>query len=142
MMKYGRMCCTTVLPRATNWPIMFIYWMQSNEDTLLDIYSESQFAHWIEDGNRSSANWVTEQENISFQKVPVIFGYLSLTIILGIPCSFWIIYMNVVGNVIALKGWEREQKWAYFVSQSTTTMMTLFPLNFSRLVIKSIETSF
>ena len=48
--------------------------------------------------------------------------------------------MNVA-IILALKGWESAQKFAYLVSLSTTTMMTLFPSDLGRPVIKSIETS-
>jgi hypothetical protein len=36
---------------------------------------------------------------------------------------------------------KRERECPYFVSQSTTTMMTIFPSNLGKPVIKSIETS-
>jgi len=38
-------------------------------------------------------------------------------------------------------GWDNAQKCAYLVSLSTTTMMTLFPSDLGKPVIKSIETS-
>jgi hypothetical protein len=50
--------------------------------------------------------------------------------------------MNFVAILLSLKGWKREKKWAYFVNQSNTTMMVIFPLDLGKLVIKSIETSY
>src|ERR1700731_4124075 len=68
-------------------------------------------------------------------------GSLSLTIIFGFPCSFLIVSINAVETVLALNGCVNAQKCAYLVSLSTTTMMTLFPSNLGKPVIKSIETS-
>ena len=44
------MCCTIIPPRETTWPIVYVYHMQINKDTLLEIYSQSQFSHQIEGG--------------------------------------------------------------------------------------------
>jgi len=49
--------------------------------------------------------------------------------------------MNVVETVVALKWWEKAQKCVYLVSLSTITMMTLFPLEFNKPMMKSMETS-
>jgi hypothetical protein len=49
--------------------------------------------------------------------------------------------MNVVATVLSLKGCEREKKWGYFVSQSTTTMVIIFPSDLGKTIIKSIEIS-
>jgi len=57
------------------------------------------------------ANWVPKQENISIQKLPMKIVSLPLTIILGFPCSLWIVSMNVVATIVYLKGWKREKKW-------------------------------
>ena len=68
-------------------------------------------------------------------------GSMSLTIIFGLPCSLWIVSMNVVETVLSLKRWESAQKCVYLFSLSTITMMTLFPSDFGNPVMKSMETS-
>ena len=52
-MKYGRMCCTTILPRETTWPIVYVYHMQNKKYILLEISSQYQFSHRIEDDKMS-----------------------------------------------------------------------------------------
>ena len=49
--------------------------------------------------------------------------------------------MNFIATILALKGSESAQTCEYLVSLSTTTMITLFPYDLGRFVIKSIETS-
>ena len=68
-------------------------------------------------------------------------GYFSLTIIFGFPCSFWIVSINQITIVLALKGWYNAQKCAYLVSRSTTIMMTLFHSKLGKHVIKYTKTS-
>jgi len=65
-------------------------------------------------------------------------GSLSLTIMFGFPCQFWIASINAVEILFALNGWDNAQKCAYLVTMSTTTMMKLYPLDLGKLVIKSI----
>ena len=63
-MKYGRMFCTTIPPKETTWPIVSIYRMKNNKVILLDIYSQSQFSHKIEDGKMSCERIVYANKKI------------------------------------------------------------------------------
>ena len=128
LLQYERKCYTTILSRVTIWTIVFVYQIQRNQGSLPYIFSLSQFVHQIED--ELWANWVPKQENNYVQKCPENMGSLSLTIIFGLPCSFWTISMNAVTTILDLKGWESAKKCAYLVSLSTITMMTLFPSDF------------
>ena len=56
------------------------------------------------------ASWVPKQEINSVQKILVKMVSLSLTIIFGFPCSFWIVYIHVIANVLAFNGWYNAQK--------------------------------
>jgi len=75
------------------------------------------------------------------QKFLVKIGALSLTIIFGLPCSFWNVSINLMATVLDLNGWESDKKFAYLFSISTITMMKLFPSDFGNPVMKSMETS-
>ena len=52
-MKYGRMCCTTIPPKETTWPIVYVYHMQNDKYILLEMYSQYQFTRQIEGGKMS-----------------------------------------------------------------------------------------
>ena len=88
-----------------------------------------------------SEELVPKQHNISFQKLLLKIGSLSIPIILGIWFSLWNYFMNLVSTVLSLKRWEREKKLTYFVSLSTTTMMAVFNSYFGGPVIKNIDAS-
>ena len=49
--------------------------------------------------------------------------------------------LNAKTTILALKGWQGEQKCAHLVSLSMMTITTLFPSNLGRPMIKSIKTS-
>ena len=84
---------------------------------------------------------VAKQENNLFQTFRGKMGSLSLTIIFGVPCSFWTVFIKELVIVLTSNGRDSAHKCAYLVILSTTTMMTLFPSEHGKHVIKSIETS-
>ena len=129
-MMYGRKCYTTILPRVTTWPVVFVYQLQNIKDTLPNICFISLFVHHIED------------DKMSYDpKFPVKMESLSLTIIFGVPCSFWTVSIKELATVLSLKGWNSAHKCAYLVCLSTTTMMALFHSDFCKPMIKSIKAS-
>ena len=140
LLQYGRKCYSTIQPEVTTWPIVFDYQIQSNEDILLHICSLSHFSHQFEDDKMSYelVEYLNKKNN-SIQKFPIKMGSLSLTIIFGFPCIFWIVSINAVATILALNEWDNVQKCAYLVSLSITTVMTLFPSDLGKPMIKSIE---
>ena len=52
-MMYGRKCYTTILPRVTTWPIVFVYRLQNMEDTLPNICLQFMFVYQIDDDKMS-----------------------------------------------------------------------------------------
>ena len=87
------------------------------------------------------ANWVPKHENKSFQKWLVKIGSRSLTMTLGLPCSFWIFSKKTFSTILAVKGCDNAMRCAYYVRRSTTTMMTLWPLDMGSPMMKSMDTS-
>ena len=140
-MMYGRKYCTTILQKITTSPTMFAYQMQSNIDILPNIFSLFLFSHQIEDDKMKCEPTRFLNKKIIKSKIFLWKLDLSLTIIFGFPCSFWVVSMNVAAIVPVLKGCERAQKCAYLVSLSMTTIITLFPLDLGIPMIKSINTS-
>ena len=52
----------------------------------------------------------------------------NITIIKGILCTFWIILMNFIDILFSLKGWERDNKLEYFISEYTFVIPQFKPL--------------
>lgn len=121
---------------------MVFYQIQIKKDILPNICSLFKVFHLIEDDKMSyELIEYQEKENNYVQKFPVRMGSLSLTIIFWFTCRFWIVSINKIMIVLALKGWDSTKKCAYLVRLSTSTMMTLFHSHLGKPMIKSIETS-
>ena len=69
LLLYGRKCYTTIQPKATIWPIVSVYQIQSNEDILPNTCLLSQFSHQIEDDKMS-------YELTEYQDKKILLGLL------------------------------------------------------------------
>ena len=141
-LQYGKKCYTTIQREVTIWPIVFSYQIQNNEDILPNIYSLSQFDHRIED-DKMSYELIEYQDKkiISSKNYQWKWDLCHSEIIFGFLCRFWIVSINEVATISALKGSYNAQKCAYLVSLSPITMMTLFPSELAKAMINSIEIS-
>jgi hypothetical protein len=77
--------------------------------------------------------------NNSCQKVLINRLSLSLTMVLGKPCSLKISLKNKSATCVALKSLAMEKKCANLVNLSTTTKIQSLPYALGNLVMKSIE---
>ena len=73
-------------------------------------------------------NNLVSKPAISIQKLEVNFVSLSDTIVLGIPCSLNISFMNMLAISISLQVDLTGIKWGDLFSLSTTTIMASFCL--------------
>lgn len=88
-----------------------------------------------------SRNRVPLNRNNSFQNLLKKIGSRSDTMLLGNPCCLQTVSMKRPATLNAVNPVGRAPKCTPFKNLSTTTMMTVNPLEVGKLVMKSIERS-